>query len=513
MNIRLIKSLLQKYPLFLLTLPLIFLIQTANHYFRLLHWEYIITDTLIYLLIPFLLYFLLGKLSGSYPKSGVFLFVLVYIFYYFHVLYEWLTELPVLAFMAHYIVLLPLILAGIILLLVYLKKKKSNFQSFYYKANIILIVLLVAGIIQYIFLSLTDTLKKHDQANPLKPLVKSFVTCDTCKMPDIYFIIFDGYTNTKTLNEEFSYDNRFVENQLEKKDFFIARHSKSNYNFTHMSIGSELNLDYLINLKTSRQFYTKDFLQSYYTVYHNELCAILKKQGYVINNYSNFPIEDAPVKITPHLTELTYRSVLGQTFFNKLNRDIGWHLARFYPKEKISKAKEKKIDDDITRMNEVFNGIVASAKRPPSKPQFLYGHFLLPHETFYFDSSGNTLSKLYTTNTPINKKDYLNQLVFTNKFLMLSLVDSVFKYSVRPFIMIIQSDHGYRSYEPGKAHLEFENFSAFYFPDKDYKSVSDTLSSVNTFRIILNKYFDQHLPLLQDSLINLSKRNSYLDSF
>ena len=74
---------------------------------------------------------------------------------------------------------------------------------------------------------------------------------------------------------------------------------------------------------------------------------------------------------------------------------------------------------------------------------------------------------------------------------MASLVDSVFKFSNRPFIMIIQSDHGYRSYEPGKVLLEFENFSAFYFPDKDYKTINDSLSSVNTYRIVLNKYFNQ----------------------
>lgn len=513
MKIRPIKSLLEKHPFFLLTLPFIFFIQTANHYFQLLNWEYIVADTLIYLLIPVLLYFIIGRLWGSYPKSGVLLFASLYIFYYFHVLYEWLNKFSFLSFVGHYTVLLPLILAGIILLIVYLKKKESRFKSFYYNTNIILILLLAAGIIQYIFQSFNNTPIKHDQANPLKPLVKSYTPCDTCISPDIYFLIFDGYTNTKTLKKEFDYDNHEIEKQLEKKDFFIARHSKSNYNFTHMSLSSELNLDYLLNLNNTHQFYTKDFLQSYYTVYHNELAGILKKQGYTINNYSNFAMQDAPVKITPHLTELTYRSVLGQTFFNKLNRDIGWHLARFYPKNKVSKAKEKKIDDDIKRISEVFNGVIEAAKRPPLKPQFLYGHFLMPHETFYFDSSGNRLSKLFTAQTLVNKKNYRNQLVYTNKFLMAPLVDSIFKYARRPFIVIIQSDHGYRSYEAGKVHLEFENFCAFYFPDKDYSLVSDSISSVNTFRVVLNKYFNQHLPLLKDSLINLSKRNSYLEPF
>lgn len=504
-----IKYLLQKYPLFLLTIPFVFLVHTANQYFKLLHFEYIVTDIFIYLSIPVILYFLIGKLWRSYPKTGVLLFFLLLIFYFFHLLYDWLANIPFLSFIARYVVLLPLFMAAIVFLVVYLNRNKTGFSTFYYRANIILLLLLVGGIIQYSYLSLDNTLTKHDQGNRLKPLAKNYLVCDTCETPDIYFLIFDGYTNTKTLKKEFGYDNEFIEKTLKDRGFFIPKNSKSNYNFTHMSLGSELNLDYLFNLKNTRQFYTKDFLQSYYTVFNNELAAILKKQGYIINNYSNFPMPDAPVKITPHLTELTYRSVLGQTLFNKISRDIGWHLVRFYPKDRLSKAKERKLDDDINRMNEVFNGIIESAKKPPSKPQFLYGHFFFPHETFYFDSSGNRLSKLVTSQTLVNKKDYLNQLIYTNKFLVASLVDSVFKFSKRPFILIIQSDHGYRDYEPGKVLLEFENFSAFYFPDQDYRTINDTLSSVNTYRIVLNKYFNQHFPLLKDSLINLSKRNSF----
>jgi hypothetical protein len=504
-----IKLALERFPLFLITLPFVFLINTANHYYHLLHWNFIIGDVILYLTIPIILYLLLARLWRSYAAAGVFMFFSLLIFYFFHLFYDWMKTIYFLPILSKYSVLLPVFLAGLILLFLYLRKKKRSFISFYYMTNLLCILLLMAGIIQYGILSMDDTAKKNDMGDPAKTLVKNYQSCGVCNNPDIYFIIFDGYTNSKTLTREFGYSNNSIETMLSERHFFVAHNSKSNYNFTHMSIGSELNMAYLPNLDNTRRFYTKDFLRSYHTIFHNELCGIMKKQGYEINNYSIFDIDSSPVKVTPYLTELTYRSVLGQTFFNKLRRDIGWHFIKLLQPNKTTKKENEKIDEAVKRIDETFKGIIESAKNPPAKPQFLYAHFLIPHETYYYDSSGNRLDNLYTARTDINKKDYLNHVIYANKILILPLVDSVFKYARRPFIMIIQSDHGYRNYPPDKVNLEFENFTALYFPDKDYSTIPDSLSSVNTFRFILNKYFKQNMPILKDSSINLYKQNSY----
>jgi ribosomal protein S8 len=359
-----------------------------------------------------------------------------------------------------------------------------------------------------IYLYVSNPVLKNDQADPIKSLSKNYKPCDSCEKPDIYFILFDGYTNSKTLNREFGYKNDFIENKLKADGFFVPSNSNSNYNFTHMSLGSELNLDYLSHLDNTHRFYTKDFFRANYTIFHNEFCEILKKQGYQINNYSIFDIKNAPVKITPAMTQLSWRSVLGQTFFNKLRRDIGWHLIRFYPENYVPSSKKRKIETDVKRVAETFNGIITALKNPPQKPQFLYAHFLMPHETYYFDSTGKRLDISYTSNAPINRKDYVQQVAYVNKFLMAPVVDSIFKYARRPFIIIIQGDHGYRAYPPDKVNLEFQNFGSVYFPDKDYAVFHDSLSSVNTFRFVLNKYFHEQMPLLKDTMINLYKKNS-----
>jgi hypothetical protein len=48
---------------------------------------------------------------------------------------------------------------------------------------------------------------------------------------------------------------------------------------------------------------------------------------------------------------------------------------------------------------------------------------------------------------------------------------------------------------------QFPNLNAIYFPDKNYKDLYSEMSPVNTFRVIFNNYFGQHLPLLKDSSV------------
>ena len=45
-----------------------------------------------------------------------------------------------------------------------------------------------------------------------------------------------------------------------------------------------------------------------------------------------------------------------------------------------------------------------------------------------------------------------------------------------------------------------KNLSAYYFPD-DTEGLYPTITPVNSFRVIFNKYFDQNYPLLDDKAL------------
>ena len=85
---------------------------------------------------------------------------------------------------------------------------------------------------------------------------------------------------------------------------------------------------------------------------------------------------------------------------------------------------------------------------------------------------------------------------------MLKVIDTILAKSAgRRAVIIIQSDHSSVDYEgcPDDVTLTVKNFSAFYFPDKEYWAFYDTMSNINTFPVIFNKYFKTTIPLQRDT--------------
>jgi hypothetical protein len=54
----------------------------------------------------------------------------------------------------------------------------------------------------------------------------------------------------------------------------------------------------------------------------------------------------------------------------------------------------------------------------------------------------------------------------------------------------------YKTYINNKDH--YKNLSAYYFYDKNYASLSDSISPVNSFRVVLNTYFKKDITLLKN---------------
>jgi hypothetical protein len=69
---------------------------------------------------------------------------------------------------------------------------------------------------------------------------------------------------------------------------------------------------------------------------------------------------------------------------------------------------------------------------------------------------------------------------------------------------VVQGDHG-PGPAPERVGLDFRVspsrrriLNAYRFPDRDYSRLYDTISPVNTFRVILSQYLGLDLPLLPD---------------
>jgi hypothetical protein len=144
-------------------------------------------------------------------------------------------------------------------------------------------------------------------------------------------------------------------------------------------------------------------------------------------------------------------------------------------------------------------------------PVFVFAHILAPHPPFVFGESGEPLNRgkdfsiddgngFMKTGT---QAEYLKQLIFINKKIVES-IDKILKTAPKPPIIILQSDHGpganFDMEAPEKSNLQerMSILNAYYFPDRNYTSLYESISPVNTFRVLLNHYFDEKFTLLGD---------------
>ena len=334
----------------------------------------------------------------------------------------------------------------------------------------------------------------------------------TCKKekPDIFFIVFDEYTSTEGLAKYMNFDNKRIDSLFTANGFYLASGSRSNYNMTVFSLSSTLNYTYLDLKKTDNVISPKKILQGAETFKKNRLTSFLAGEGYEIINLGCLELENSVIHTIPFFDHMQGELINNQTFFSHLNRDIGWKFRIkniFSGKPRIPSVHKEEKKRHISRndFNEVQ--LINALNAEDDQPRFVYAHLMLPHDPFYFDSSGNLVSDTLILQGKLNREEaYISQLKYCNKILEKMIRSSV-KKNNRERVVVIEGDHGFGYHDdPKKAEREFSNLNALYFSDLDYQGLYPTISPVNTFRLVLNKYFCFNLPLLTDSCFFMQQK-------
>lgn len=492
------KKILQTVPLFLLLLPVFFLVHLLTDYFRLITFsELFIEETFWYAGISVVVFLLLRNKK----RWALLAFLLQFVFFFFGPMHLFLKEN--LKFLSQYSVLLPLLGVVFFAMAYFILRSRKPFNKAYQYLNILLLVLLGYEIVMISLLNITDG--KVRTFTKKFPIAENFKACDTCTNPDIYYLVFDMYPNSSVLSSYWNYDNNNLERFLDSSGFHNIKNSTSNYNYTVFSIASSFQMDYTRkNRKYTNAFSSSAELSQ---VEDNELFRILKKQGYSFHNYSWFHFHDAPSQVSPFTLTEPRELVAAQTLWYRLKSDILWRFKLFEKKkELISPFLKTELINNMRRVQQCYDGIKSTSAQNNNQPVFLYAHFPIPHGPYQFDSTGKVKDTL--TWLSRNPADFLQQVKYTNNIIT-DLCTTLQKEAKRPRIIIIQSDHGYRPYSPEEKlskDVEFKNFTAMYFTGKQYAKLHDSLSNVNTFRIVLNEYFNHQLPLLKDTSFYLMLR-------
>jgi hypothetical protein len=344
-----------------------------------------------------------------------------------------------------------------------------------------------------------------DKKNP-EDIQAARVSDRITNLPDIYYIILDSYAAADTLRSSFGYDNQEFLDYLKHKGFYLASKSCSNYTSsisTVMSLASSLNFEYLNFLRAAPGRESANISLPMRMVENSKIMRFLKANGYTFINFKT-AIGPAAKNRNADWDMDCNRSFIADDFLRLLIETTP--LEPFFRVHNTESRRER-ILCQLATLPHLFDN--PNIRRPI----FVFAHILCPHWPYIFGQNGQPISE-GERRSMSGKELYRDQLIFINKQIKKMLDTLLANPNSRP-IIILQGDHGPLDH-PGKTMAEtlqgrMRILNAYLLPNEGTAKLYDSISPVNTFRVILNHYFGTAYPLLEDRAFysNPDDKNHY----
>ena len=331
---------------------------------------------------------------------------------------------------------------------------------------------------------------------------------DPNTLPDIYYIVLDAYNRADLMRSQDNFDNSAFLDALADRGFYVPPAAVSNYPGTLLSLASSLNFTYLSEVGVSSGSGIPRILRSH------AIGSALKAFGYLYVHLNsgfwftnNMPGADqaidfypeGPVVLEPRansgVSRLLSRRETSRQFIREFLRQTTM-LAPILPPLPVT-SKDNFDWRAPQRTLATFAYLEAVPRMP--KPTFTVAHILKPHGPYVFDQFGNMTFPWGwdDDHDPTVPGAYYGQVLYTNK-LVLRLVDKIIADSESPPVIIITADHA--EHEPKRGLNRHKIFAAYHLPHGGNDLLYPSISSVNTFRVLLDYYFGLDLGLLDDNI-------------
>jgi len=331
-------------------------------------------------------------------------------------------------------------------------------------------------------------------------------------LPDIYYIILDAYAREDALRAFYLYDNSDFIQSLEDLGFYVAHRSQSNYAWTENSLGSTLNLNYLWEFSDQFVAGNQDRTELHQLVRDNLVRRSLSDLGYMEITFKtghyHTEFEDSDLYLTPIQDSSSELHSL-------------WRLNKFETMLLHTTAARFLIDSanvlgflvpEINYPYKEHRQIVLSAleklEQIPSieGPKFVFAHIISPHGPMIFGPNGEFVdqSAPFTFASDLEALEghegmigYRDQVAYINKR-MEHILKMILMNSETEPIIILQGDHGGPTGDPIPTEARMAILNAYYLPQSGSELLYDSISPVNTFRLIFDYYFDGDYGFLED---------------
>ena len=394
----------------------------------------------------------------------------------------------------------------LIAIVVWMRKSSRRFANANILLNAAAVFLVLISVVQILIYTIRAGPRERLFFSSSKPLINEetkVLDNNSASLPDIYYIVLDGHARSDILEEIYHHDNSEFINELKGAGFYIASKSVTNYLQTYQSISSTLNMEYINYLSNdvsgdySQRGLYRDLLNN------NKVSKNLKDIGYFLITYESGWAGTESI----HRTDMVLKEGLGLSEFESIL--IGTTPLAVLGGEHIQfEVHRKRILFTLGSMPDITD---------IQQPTFTYAHIYAPHPPFVFDRSGqNVVQKVsFGTNDPSWKylynrssndyiRAYKDQLIFIDKKII-EVIKEILHRSKEEPIIILQSDHGpaalfhYDGPDDIALRERASIFNAYYFPGNNHDSLYESITPVNTYRLIFNMYFGENYEMLEDN--------------
>jgi hypothetical protein len=306
------------------------------------------------------------------------------------------------------------------------------------------------------------------------------------------------------LENYYGLKDKSFDNFLKEEGFYVAEESHSNYPFTLMSIPSSLSMTLLNQTTTAMKDSAYAYDMSRFLMQNPRVALSLKHFGYRFINIgsgwanTNFLWQaDKNMRWSP-LDENFVPCIYGMLVSSPTN-------CALY----LDYIRSVRLD--------IFKTLAQSSHE--QGPKFVFCHMLMPHVPCVFTADGEpTDGGLKYTQSGAESKLFLGQALFCQKKIKEVIKKILAQPGPKP-IIVIQGDHGPAStgdvavpvntWSDKFIRERFGILNAYYLPGKEKIGLYQTITPVNSFRLIFNHYFGTKFELQEDRSFAVSSASPF----
>lgn len=361
------------------------------------------------------------------------------------------------------------------------------------------------------FAAVSLLLQLRPSAGPKRTAAAAPVAPADRSLPDIYLILLDKYTGSRSLKAQYSYDNGPFENHLQQLGFTVRREARTNYPHTWLALPTLLNGRYAQQLLEGKP--QDQWMQTLHrAVEDNRTARLLKERGYeYVFVPSGFPftqrsaLADRTLEGGARGGMNVWSAWLAETPLGAQGAGDGEVEGIFpYPVESAAQV-EAKLD------------AIAALAGERERPRFVFAHMLVPHEPYIWHSDCSRRDPVwpasdYGEQRQLIQRAYLQQVTCLNQKLA-AMVAQILERSQVPPVILLQSDHGHafmalnpmtgeqlprERLQPGQVTERMDAFGAYHLPGGGAAALYDSMTAVNLLPAVLNHYLKAGIPLQED---------------